>query len=288
MDKKPGALGALMHGLPASLAVRVLIRMASRTQRPAATPEQQQAMSRARRLRYGARQANTAWAWGDDGPTVILVHGWNGSAVQLAPLAQRLAALGLRCIAIDVTGHGASAGHRTSWHAFVDDIAHASASLAGGKAAAVIGHSAGGLAAMAARSVHGLAAECWACICAPSHPFPPIRAVQQRLNPPAQVLDRYRAHIASAFGVSWAALEDGAAFRDPPERLQLVYDPHDRFVDHTEGDRVHAWCPKAELVKTAGHGHAKVLASAELVDVLGRFLGVQGSDSMPLPSRAVA
>ncbi len=35
----------------------------------------------------------TGWTWGK-GPTVLLVHGWSGRALDMAPLAERLADAG--------------------------------------------------------------------------------------------------------------------------------------------------------------------------------------------------
>src|SRR5258706_2547887 len=50
-----------------------------------------------------------AWAWGA-GPTVLLVHGWNGAAAQLAPFVAPLVAAGYRVVAFDQPAHGRSRG----------------------------------------------------------------------------------------------------------------------------------------------------------------------------------
>jgi pimeloyl-ACP methyl ester carboxylesterase len=264
----------LIKVLPAPMSSQIVRALAARTRRPKVHGPQLDAMSRAEMLRYGPRGRNVAWGWGwgwGDGPLVILIHGWNGSAAQLAPLATSLAARGFRCVAIDVTGHGASVGSRTGWRHFVDDIAALSAQL-GGDVHAYVGHSAGGLAMMAARVTRGVRAGKYVCVCAPSHPFPPIRAIQQQLDPAQRVLTACQNDIARQLGADWRQLESGWAYAGAGSDLLLFYDEADRFVDHTEGDRIGAWCPGATLVKSAAHGHTKVLGAPELATAVATFL----------------
>jgi pimeloyl-ACP methyl ester carboxylesterase len=261
----------LVRALPLPLALGLVTALATRTQRPPVAPMQQQALALARRLAFGARRKHVAWQWGDAGPLVLLVHGWNGRAAQLAPLASGLAAQGLRCVAIEVSGHGSSPGRRTTWAWFMRDLAALVQSL-GEPVHTIVGHSAGGLAAMASRRLHGVHAARYVCICAPSHPFPPIRMLRARLDPPEAVVDSYRASIARQFGTPWSTLEAGDAWHGIGRGLLLFYDRADRFVDHAEGDRILAWCPGATLEKTASHGHTRVLGTPELQAAVSRFV----------------
>jgi len=260
----------LIKVLPAPMSSQVVRALAARTRRPTVHGPQLDAMSRAEMLRYGRGGRNVAWSWGD-GPLVILVHGWNGSAAQLSPLAANLATRGFRCVAIDVTGHGASVGSRTGWRHFIDDIAALSAQL-GGEVHAYVGHSAGGLAMMAARVTRGVRAGKYVCVCSPSHPFPPIRAIQQQLDPAQSVLTACQDDIARQLGAGWQQLESGWAYAGAGPDLLLFYDEADRFVDHTEGDRIGMWCPGSTLVKSTAHGHTKVLAAPELEREVVAFL----------------
>ncbi len=270
---------ALVAALPAPAAFHVMRSLAGRAPpRPAVTPAQQQALDQATRLSYGPSLRNTAWSWGQ-GPLLVLVHGWGGRAAQLAPLALSTSRLGYRCVAIDITGHGDSAGQRTGWRHFVDDVAEVPRML-GLNVHAYVGHSAGGLALMAARAIHGLRAQRYVCVCAPSHPYPPVRAVQQRLNPSPALMQRYQEFLASQLGTDWHRLEAGHAFANAGAELLLVYDQGDRFVEHTEGDRILAWCPAAHLLKPTSCGHTRVLASPELAQAVSEFLVSPGGSSL--------
>jgi pimeloyl-ACP methyl ester carboxylesterase len=227
-------------------------------------------MAKASVLHYGPDNQNVAWSWGD-GPLVIFVHGWNGRAAQLAPLASTIAERGFRCVAIDVTGHGSSPQQHTDWDHFIEDIAALTQSLHQ-DVHAYVGHSAGALTMMAARGLKNIGASRYVCICAPSHPFPPIEVIRKKLSPRNSVLELYKNHIAKQFNDTWERLHSGRSFANTGPDLLLVYDEADRFVAHTEGDKIRALCPGARLIKTSVYGHMKILMSPELTQATGAFL----------------
>lgn len=260
----------LVKILPARPAVRIVRALATRTQRPPITPGQQHALTQASMVRYGENGRNAAWSWGE-GPLIIMVHGWNGCAAQLGPLAVHIAGLGFRCVAIDITGHGSSSGNRTGWGYFIEDIAALTQAL-GQEVYAYVNHSAGGLTMMAARRLRGLRAKRYVCICSPSHPYPPINVVRKKLGPKPSVIAHYQEDIARQFNTDWDTLKGGFAYADAGDNLLLVYDEGDRFVNHHDGDQIQSWCPGAKLVKTRSYGHTKILAAQELLHTVGEFL----------------
>lgn len=264
----------LINVLPDRLAL-LIIRAIAKTQRPPVTLAQQQALAQADKLHYGKDHRHVAWVWGD-GPLVILVHGWNGRAAHMAPLAISIASQGFRCVAIEVTGHGSSPGNRTAWTCFIEDITALTQSL-GQEVHAYVAHSAGGLTTMAARELKGIHASRYVCICAPSHPFPPINVIRKRLNPGPGVISLYRDYIAQQFHTDWDSLQSGCAYAGAGSDLLLFYDEGDRFVDHGEGDLIKNLCPGARLIKSTGYGHTKVLASPELAKAVNAFLGNDGA-----------
>ncbi|MCM2306679.1 MAG: alpha/beta hydrolase [Sulfuritalea sp.] len=245
-------------------------RLAAMTHRPALEDAERRAMARAEQIRFGAGRANVAWAWGA-GPPVILVHGWNGRAAQMAPLAAHIADSGFRAVAPDVTGHGDSPGRQAHWRYFLRDIP-ALAQTLGEQAYAYIGHSAGALTMMAARYGRNVSASRYVCICAPSHPFPPISVIRKKLAPRPAIVERYKAFIAEQFGRTWDELVPGLVYRGLGADTLLFYDTTDRFVDHTEGDKIAAIAPGAHLLKTDRYGHAGILAAPELHAAVCEFL----------------
>jgi len=53
------------------------------------------------------------WSYGE-GPTVLCVHGWGGSAGDLAGVAEALVPAGFRVVVFDFQGHGFSTGRRAN------------------------------------------------------------------------------------------------------------------------------------------------------------------------------
>lgn len=256
--------------VPELAAISITRALAAMTRRPPVSSIEREAMAQASKLSYG--ENNVAWAWGA-GPLVIFVHGWSGRAAQMAPLALHIANLGFRSVALDVTGHGDSPKRHTRWDYFFRDIAALSQSLHE-DIHACVGHSAGGLAMMAARALKGIHARRYACICAPSYPFPPIDAIQRKLNPKQAVLENYKAYIAEQFETTWEQLRAGRSYANAGPDLLLFYDETDRYIDHSEGDRIQALCPGARLVKTNAYSHQKILAAPELAWAVGEFLNI--------------
>ncbi|WP_431113037.1 alpha/beta fold hydrolase [Variovorax paradoxus] len=258
-----------LHTLPRTIAARLMISAANRSIRPVVSAAEQAALEGSFEFSYGETPNRVARSWGT-GPLVLLVHGWGGRAEQMAPLAKALADLGHRAVAINVTGHGNSAGTATAWSYFVDDLAALARELKV-PLKAIVGHSAGGLAAMVAQW-HGLIeAERYVCIASPSYPYPPLEGVARRLDPPAELLRRYRAYLASELRAEWSRLEACEAFAGLGDRLMLIYDEKDRFVSHTQADRIAAVCTGARVHKTSAHGHTRLLVAAEVRDEVCKF-----------------
>ncbi|MFL6624293.1 MAG: alpha/beta fold hydrolase [Sulfurifustaceae bacterium] len=256
--------------VPESTGTAITRTLAALTQRTPVSSLERQAMVQARKLHYGEDQQNVAWTWGE-GPLVLFVHGWGGRAAQMAPLAAHVANLGFRSVAIDVTGHGDSPKRHTRWAYFLRDIAALARTLRE-DIYACVGHSAGALSMMAARALKGISAQRYVCICAPSHPFPPINVIRKRLNPKKGVVDRYKAYIAAQFDTTWERLETGCSYANVGPEMLLFYDETDRFVPHSEGDKIKALCPGARLIKTSTYSHQKILAAPELAQAVADFL----------------
>ena len=106
------------------------------------------------------------WAWGE-GPTVLLVHGWNGRATQLGAMVEPLVARGYRVVAFDAIGHGDSVGTKSSLPEFANCIRQVADQLGG--VHAVIAHSLGGAATTFALA-YGLQAERAVFISPPADP----------------------------------------------------------------------------------------------------------------------
>jgi hypothetical protein len=260
----------LLRILPDALGFRLVLSLVGRTQHVQMSPIESAAISRAKRIRYGDDAANTAFEWGT-GPLIVLVHGFGGRAAQTAPLAVALAARGYKCVAIDVTGHGDTKKRFTRWSYFLRDIEALSRSLRS-EVFAYVCHSAGGLTMMATRQHGRIKAQKYVCVCAPSYPFPPINAVRAALSPSPGVMTRYKEYLGAELGMPWKELESGGSYKGAGSDLLLIYDERDRFIAHTEGDRIHSLCSGSTLIKTRDYSHQRILAAPELPAIVHEFL----------------
>jgi pimeloyl-ACP methyl ester carboxylesterase len=197
----------------------------------------------------------------------------------MAPLAASLAALGYRCVAPDVTGHGEAKKNYTRWSYFLRDVEALTQSL-DTEVFAFVGHSAGGMTMMALRKHGRIDASRYVCICAPSYPFPPLNGIKKLLNPGDGVMERYKNYLGREFGMPWRLLEAGESYANAGSDTLLIYEERDRFVPHSEGDRIQALCPGSTLIKTRDYSHQRILGASELSCIVGQFLATDMPCSM--------
>lgn len=96
-------------------------------------PRRKKDMNYAAHLPPGARRLQifhnltrlTGWTWGDTGPAVLLVHGWEGHTGRMAPMVKPLLDQGFRVVAFDAPGHGLSphtATHLIDYRDAIQDV----------------------------------------------------------------------------------------------------------------------------------------------------------------------
>ena len=114
------------------------------------------------------------------GPTVLLLHGWGGHARQMLPLADALAARGLRPVLVDLPAHGGSRGRVSNLPQFARAIEYATARLHAQDSAphAVVAHSLAANAAAHAAS-RGLATGRLVLLAPPASPHEYTRLFAQ-------------------------------------------------------------------------------------------------------------
>jgi pimeloyl-ACP methyl ester carboxylesterase len=212
-----------------------------------------------------------AWRWGK-GPTVLLVHGFEGSRAQFAAIIEALVARGFSAVALDAPGHGESTGDELTVVQYVAAIEHALARL--GPVHAVVGHSLGGAMTMFSIAEAGGAGRI-AAISAPSslmrqlHRFAEAVGLSKRGK--AAFIASVEAHVgrpASDFDVRRVA---GKV--DLP--LLVIHDQNDRQVPVVEAARAAHVLRGAELVVTRGLGHNRLLADPAVVTAVADFVAAQ-------------
>lgn len=204
----------------------------------------------------GARTHVAAWRWGV-GPTVLLVHGWEGRGSQLGALVEPLVAAGLSVVTFDAPAHGDSPGSRLYLTDQADAIADVAAAI--GPLHAIVAHSFGCAATLLAYARGGVDATRNVMIS-------PNVLIDGSLDQFARLVgldDAERSllehQIVSATGMTLEslALERLATPRDAS--LLAIHDRDDREVPVHHAERLTQVWPSARLHVTEGLGHRRIL-----------------------------
>lgn len=213
------------------------------------------------------------YLWGKSGPLVVLVHGWGADSTSMFGLVRTLQQKGLRVLAFDAPAHGAWPGTRTSMTEYVQATQCAIAAL--GDTHGVLGHSLGGIAAVAALArmgKHGV--QRLAILSAPYS----LAAVAERWSRstyrlPQPVVAEMRAALKQRNGVPveyWDICTLGRDFEMP---VLLMHDEDDDTVPYADAERICGALRHAELEKTTGLGHLRILFEGRIHRRLAQFFG---------------
>lgn len=216
-----------------------------------------------------ARLPLASWTWGDAGPQVLLVHGWEGRGAQLGPLVAPLVRAGFRVVAFDAPAHGDSPGGIASLVHFADAVQRVA--RAHGPFEALVTHSMGGAAATWAQR-DAPVARSMVMISPPSD----VRDFTRRLSDALSFGDGVRAQVdrrlAARLGVAPAELAMERLAPSMRVPLLVVHDEDDRDVPIASGELVASRWPGARLMRTRGLGHRRILRDPEVLRAAVDFI----------------
>ena len=264
-----GGLGLLSRVTPdgAAFVAERLFLSPRRYNRPAVEHEQ---LSHARHFLVPSEHGPIAtWEWGDEGPRVLLVHGWEGRGAQLSAFVDPLVGLGFRVVTFDAPAHGDTGGSISSLFHFARAIRTVAAVF--GPFHAVIAHSMGG--AATAWAIHqDPFARRIAMIAPPIDVRDFTRQLSKMLGIGDDVRQRVHRRLGDRFGVAVEDIRAEALAPDMRAPLLVVHDEDDRDVPIRCGEVYAASWPGAELVRTRGLGHRKILRDDAVVRAVVRFV----------------
>ena len=209
-----------------------------------------------------------AWRWGY-GPTVLLVHGWEGRGAQLASFVDPLVAAGFSVVAFDATAHGESEGARSSLPQFAWGVR--AIAEAAGEVRAIVAHSLG--CAATTLAVHdGLRVERLVYLSPPLDPSDYVMRFGEMLNISSPALEAMKRRIEERFGRSWSdfSLANMAPAMSTPLLIVHDRDDEDTFWEDSS-NLVEKW-PGARLLTTKGLGHRRILRDPSVVAAATEFL----------------
>jgi pimeloyl-ACP methyl ester carboxylesterase len=221
----------------------------------------------------------SATAWGE-GPTVLLVHGWEGRGAQLGALVDPLVATGHRVVALDGPAHGDSAGTSTTGPEFAAAIATVRHQV--GPLAAIVAHSFGGFTSLLAIS-RGLATDRLVILAAPSSVPEVLEDFVRLIHLPRRAFPfMVRALEARVHG-TMESFEVSAFAHTVKIPVLIAHDTEDKEVGYEHGPRLSELLG-ARLLTTSGHGHRRILFAPEVVSAIVDFIGEGSAVHASAPS----
>jgi pimeloyl-ACP methyl ester carboxylesterase len=216
------------------------------------------------------RHAIAVWEAGPAAsPAVLLVHGWGGRGKQMGAFAAPLLAAGYRVIWFDQPGHGESGRGASSLPDFLRAVEAVVATH--GPFAAAIGHSLGA-AAIGLALRHGVRLGRVVLVSPPSSIGEHTRRFARLLGITPRVRDAMRRRLEHRFGVRFAdidRIEELAQVRVP---ALFVHDSDDAEVPVENTLRLSALMPRANMIRTYGLGHYRILREPAVVAAVVDFI----------------
>lgn len=228
------------------------------------------------------------WQAGPAGaPAVLLAHGWGGVGAQLGSFVAPLLARGYRVVWFDHPGHGES-GPR---HVALPDLVQAISAIdaASGPFHAAIGHSLGA-AAIGLALRDGLALARIVLLGTPASISDYLHGFARQLGLTAAVRERLRQRIELRYGRRFDEIdriEDLGRLAVP---ALLIHDRGDRHVPYAHSERLAACLAGAQLIRTHGLGHFRLLRDPGVLRAATAFVAGDGGvlpaelPELPLPA----
>jgi pimeloyl-ACP methyl ester carboxylesterase len=261
-----GALGRVLPGFMSIFAYRLWFK----TRRFPLRDNEREVLGRAtcETIKVGKLPV-AVYGWGR-GPTVLLIHGWHGSAANFAAFVDPLVDAGFRALTFDAPAHGATPGNQTT----IYEIAAAIDAIVDkhGPIDAVITHSFGAPCVLMAID-KGMSVRRAVCISPPAEVTGLLEAFVETLNLPEGVVDRFRGRLEREFGEDiWQRLSPAKLVQGLDLPALIIHDRYDRAMLYEEGETLARIWPKAVFHGTRGLGHNRILIDPDVISRVIAFL----------------
>ena len=220
-------------------------------------------------LQHGARTI-PVYSWGQ-GPVILGVHGWAGAGIQFGAWVNPLVEAGYRVVLFDAPAHGRAQGESTNLFEMAEVVTRVAASV--GRVHGVLAHSIGCIAA--ARAIaDGLQPDYLVMLAPPVSLTAVMDNLGRQLGLSQNVLAVHLQLMEERFGKSvWEQLDLEVLSRTLTQRGLTVIDDDDTSISPDESERVFNNWENANVLRTRGLGHHRLLWSPMVVDTVLRDLG---------------
>ncbi|MDK8462570.1 alpha/beta fold hydrolase [Marinobacter sp. SS13-12] len=220
-------------------------------------------------LQHGARTI-PVYSWGQ-GPAILGVHGWAGAGIQFGAWVNPLVEAGYRVVLFDAPAHGRAQGESTDLFEIAEVAAKVAASV--GRVHSVLAHSIGCI-AVARAIADGLQTNYLVMLAPPVSLAAVMENLGRQLGLSPEVLAVHLQLMEERFGATvWEQLNLETLSQSLTQRGLLVVDDDDTSISPEESERVYNNWANANVLRTRGLGHHRLLWSPMVVETVLRDLG---------------
>jgi len=221
------------------------------------------------RLKHGAHSI-PVYSWGK-GPVILGVHGWAGAGIQFGAWVNPLVEAGYRVVLFDATAHGRAQGSSTDLFEMAEVTAKVADSV--GRVHGILAHSMGCIAA--ARAIKdGLHAQHLVMLAPPLSLTAVMDNLGRQWGLSQDVLDVHLRLMEERFGSSvWDKLNLEALSRSLTQRGMIVINDDDTSIAPNESERISTNWQAAQVLRTSGLGHHRLLWSPLVIETVLQDLG---------------
>ncbi len=220
-------------------------------------------------LQHGTRTI-PVYSWGQ-GPVILGVHGWAGAGIQFGAWVNPLVEAGYRVVLFDAPAHGRAQGDSTDLYEMAEVTAKVAASTGG--VHGILAHSIGCI-AVARAIADGLRVNYLVMLAPPVGLSAVMDNLGRQLGLSPEVLAVHLELMEERFGQSvWEQLDLEALSRALTQRGLIVIDDDDTSISPDESGRVYNNWETANVLRTRGLGHHRLLWSPMVVETVLRDLG---------------
>ena len=209
------------------------------------------------------------YSWGV-GPTVLLLHGWNGRATQYYALIDSLLAHSYSVLAFDAPGHGDSSGKHANLNQMVQVLKKLDAEY--GEFEVVISHSFGTTVAVNALT-KGLRSKALIGISSPADYYLLLKSFTINFALKEKAEKAFFRFLKKQNGVnSFDEISIHHLAKEMNLPCLVVHDENDRQVPISEAHKIINVWSAAELFVSKGNGHSRILYNQAVIDKCMSFL----------------
>ena len=210
------------------------------------------------------------WSWGS-GPLVILVHGWQGAASQMAPLASALARSGYRAVMFDLPAHGSSGGRSTSIPECARALRSVADAVGGGACDAIIAHSFGATSAIFAMA-GGMKTRAAVLLAPASGPAAFIDRYRRLIGLSSERVPGLIRRLEERVGLKLAEIDATRLARSLDVPALILHDKADDQVPWSHGMEIATAWRDSTFVEANGLGHAGILKDTDSIRMVTDFV----------------